>query len=64
VTKGVIWTALDLLTTYTHHSELQVVTALTLITTLYKSLAHAVSSFFTSRILPTDFNAAIIAVSL
>jgi hypothetical protein len=34
---------LDLLTTCTHHSELQVITALSLISTLYKSL-HAKSS--------------------
>jgi hypothetical protein len=34
---------MDLLTTYTHHSELQVITALSLISTLYKSL-HAMSS--------------------
>jgi hypothetical protein len=32
---------MDVLTTYTHHSELQVITALSLITTLYESLAHA-----------------------
>jgi hypothetical protein len=35
---------MDLLTTCTHHSELQVITALSLISTLYKSLAHAKSS--------------------
>jgi hypothetical protein len=36
---------LDLLTTYTHNSELHVITALSLISTLYiKSLAHAKSS--------------------
>jgi hypothetical protein len=29
---------MDLLATYTHHSELQVITALLLISTLYKSL--------------------------
>jgi hypothetical protein len=36
------WT--DLMTTYTHHWELQVITALSLISTLHKSLAHAMSS--------------------
>jgi hypothetical protein len=34
----------DLLTAYTHHSELHVITALVLISTLYKSLGHAKSS--------------------
>jgi predicted Zn-dependent peptidase len=34
---------MDWLTTYTHHSELQVITALSLISTLYKSL-HTKSS--------------------
>jgi hypothetical protein len=50
---------MDLLTTYTHHSELQVITAVTLISTLYKSL-HAKSSpacsVFTSRCLVTALN--------
>jgi hypothetical protein len=35
---------MDLLTNYTHHSELQVITALSLIFTLYKLLAHVKSS--------------------
>jgi hypothetical protein len=35
---------MDLLTTYTHQLELQVITVLLLISTLYKSLAHAKSS--------------------
>jgi hypothetical protein len=35
---------MDLLTTYTYHSELQVITALSLISALYSSLAHAKSS--------------------
>jgi hypothetical protein len=49
---------MDLLTTYTHHSELQVITALSLISTLYKSLAHAKSSqaAFTRRFLAANFN--------
>jgi hypothetical protein len=39
-----VWTGeLDLLTTCTHHSELQVITALSVISTLYTSL-HAKSS--------------------
>jgi hypothetical protein len=50
---------MDLLTTYTHDSELQVIAALSLISTLYKSL-HAKSpsacSVFTSRCLVTDLN--------
>jgi hypothetical protein len=36
---------LDLLTTYTHDSELQVVTAPLLIYTLYKSPQHSLSIF-------------------
>jgi hypothetical protein len=36
---------MDLLTTYTHHSELQVITALLLISTLYQSLEHLLSLF-------------------
>jgi hypothetical protein len=35
----------ELLTTYTHHSELQVITALSLISTLYKSPQHPLSLF-------------------
>jgi hypothetical protein len=35
---------MDILTTYIHHSERQVIIALLLITTLYKPLAHAKSS--------------------
>jgi hypothetical protein len=35
---------MDLLTTYVHHSELQAIITLSLIYTLYKSLAHAKSS--------------------
>jgi hypothetical protein len=37
---------LDLLTTGPYNSELQVITALSLVATLYKSLAHAKSSQF------------------
>jgi hypothetical protein len=44
---------LDVLTTYTHHSELQVITALSQISTLYDSPQHPLSLFqpavFTSR---------------
>jgi hypothetical protein len=36
---------MDLLTTYTHHSELQVITALSVISTLYKLLQHPLSLF-------------------
>jgi hypothetical protein len=36
---------MDLLTTYTHDSELQVITALSLISTLYKSPQHPLSLF-------------------
>jgi hypothetical protein len=35
---------MDLFTSYTHHSERQVITELSLIPTLSKSLAHAMSS--------------------
>jgi hypothetical protein len=50
-----------LLTTYIHHSELQVLTVLSLISTLYKSQQHPLSLFqpavFTSRSLATaSFN--------
>jgi hypothetical protein len=34
---------MDLLTIYTHHSELQEITALPLISTLYKSPQHPLS---------------------
>jgi hypothetical protein len=37
---------MDLLATCIHHSELQVVIALSLISTLYKSLVHAKSSLY------------------
>jgi hypothetical protein len=50
---------MDLLTAYKHHSELQLITTLLLISTLYKSL-HAKSSpacnVFTRRCLVTAFN--------
>jgi hypothetical protein len=36
---------MDLLTAYTHHTELHVITALPLISTLYKSLQHPFSLF-------------------
>jgi hypothetical protein len=42
---GVWIRELDLLTTYTHHSELHVTTALPLISTLYKSPQHPLSLF-------------------
>jgi hypothetical protein len=35
---------LNLLTTCAHHSKLEVITVLSLISTIYKSLAHAMSS--------------------
>jgi hypothetical protein len=41
---------MDLLTTYTHHSELQVITALSVISTFCKSLQHPLSLFETSII--------------
>jgi hypothetical protein len=51
---------MGLLTTYTHHSELQVITALSLISTLYKSQQHLLILFqaaiFTSRSLATVSN--------
>jgi hypothetical protein len=47
------WT--NLLTTYKHHSELQVITALSLISTLYKPPQHPLS-LFSSRFLVTAFN--------
>jgi hypothetical protein len=42
---GVCVGDLDFLTTGTHHSELQVITALSLISTLYKSPQHPLSLF-------------------
>jgi hypothetical protein len=53
--RGMNWW-MDLLSTYTHHSELQVVTAPRLIFTLYKSLhgkSSRACSVFTSRCLVT-----------
>jgi hypothetical protein len=49
---------MDLLIPYTHHWEAQVITALSLISTLYRSVAHAKSPqfVFTRRFLATDFN--------
>jgi hypothetical protein len=52
---------MDLLTTYTHKPELQVITALSLISTIYKLPQHPLSLFpacyvFTSRSLSTAFN--------
>jgi hypothetical protein len=50
-----------LLTTYTHHSQLQLIIALSLIFTLYKSAHHSLSLFwaccvFISRFLATTSN--------
>jgi hypothetical protein len=42
--RGMDW-RLDLLSTYTHDSELQVITALSLISTLYKSPKHPLNLF-------------------
>jgi hypothetical protein len=52
---------LDLMTTYTHHSELPVITALSLISTLYTSPQKPLSLFpacyvFISRSLATASN--------
>jgi hypothetical protein len=52
---------MNLLTTFTHHSELQVITAPPLITTLYKSPQHLLSLFpaccvLTSHFLATAYN--------
>jgi hypothetical protein len=50
---------MDLFTTYTRHSELQVITALVLISTLYKPLhpkSSPARSVFTSRYLVTALN--------
>jgi hypothetical protein len=41
---------MDLLTTYAHQSELQVITALSLISTLYKSLQHRLNLFPACRV--------------
>jgi hypothetical protein len=54
---------MDLLTTYTHNSELEVITALSLISALYKSPQHPLSLFPASYILiscslATDSNSA------
>jgi hypothetical protein len=58
--RGMDW-GLDLLANYTHHSELRVITAQLLISTLYKSLEHTISPFpagnvFTRRFLITASN--------
>jgi hypothetical protein len=44
VRRGMDW-ILDLLTTYTHHSELQAITALSLISTIHSSPQHPLSLF-------------------
>jgi hypothetical protein len=44
---------LDLFTTYTHHSELHVITALSLIYTLHKSLLQTLSLLLNIRSLAT-----------
>jgi hypothetical protein len=58
VTVDGVWIGeLDLLTTYTHHSELQVITGPLLISTLYKSLHTKSLQFtFTNSFLLTDLN--------
>jgi hypothetical protein len=43
--RGMDWW-MDLLTTYTYHPELQVITALSLIFTLYKLPQHLLSLFY------------------
>jgi hypothetical protein len=49
------------MTPYTHHSELQLITALSLIYTLFISPSHThYGSVFTGRILATDFNTVVI----
>jgi hypothetical protein len=58
--RGLDWWT-DLLTTYTHHSELQVIIAPSLISTIHKSPQHPISLFlasyiFTSRSLATASN--------
>jgi hypothetical protein len=59
-TDGVWISELDLLITCTHHSELQVITALSLISTFYKSQQHLLSLFqhdaFISSCLATASN--------
>jgi hypothetical protein len=58
---------LDLLTPYTHHAELHIITALLLICTLYSSPLHTHTpgfSVFTSHVLATDFNTGTTTVSL
>jgi hypothetical protein len=52
--RGMDWW-MDLLTTYTHHSELQVITALSLISTVYKSPQHPLSLFSACCILISRF---------
>jgi hypothetical protein len=65
---GILDWWIDLLTTYARHLELQVITALSLISTLYKSLAHANSfqsvTVSTSHFLAVDFNTGTATVSL
>jgi hypothetical protein len=58
---------LDLLTSYTHHSELQAITVLPLIYTLYSSLLQTLASSFYYSLhcfLATDFNTGTMTVSL
>jgi hypothetical protein len=61
---------MDLLITYTHYSELQLITALSLISTLYKSLQHPLSvlshsvTVLASRCLVTDVNNAFSSASM
>jgi hypothetical protein len=54
--EGVWIGELNLLTSSTRHSELQVITALSLISTIYKSFAYATSSVLTIRFLVTASN--------
>jgi hypothetical protein len=62
VTIDGVWVGeLGLLATYTHQSELHVITALSLINILQFTVTHALGfSVFTSRILATDLNTLII----
>jgi hypothetical protein len=58
--RGLDW-CMDVLTTYKHHLELQIITALSLMLTIFKSTQHALSPFpdcsiFVSRFLATIFN--------
>jgi hypothetical protein len=56
--RGIEWW-MDLMAIYTHHSELQVITALSLVFTFYKSLhpkSSPACSVFNSRFLVTDVN--------